>query len=122
MANWSLNHNPGNLTKWRVPATNMAPSQFMIIFASGKDRRTPGLPLHTSFKLGATSGYLALVRPDGSIATEFAPTYPPQVSDVSYGFSITQSVFTVLATNATLRAFVPTDGSVGDAWTALAFV
>ena len=69
LANWSLTDNPGNLTKWRFPATNMAPSQFMIIFASGKDRRTPGLPLHTSFKLSATSGYLALVRPDGSIAT-----------------------------------------------------
>src|ERR1043165_1655939 len=121
LLNWSLTDSSGNLSKWQFPATNIVPSQFLIVFASGKDRRTPGLPLHTSFKLSATSGYLALVRPDNSIATEFAPAYPGQFSDISYGFSITQSVFTVVATNAALRALVPADGSLGDTWTSVAF-
>ena len=42
----------------------------------------PGL-LPDSGYLGGE--YLALVRPDGTVASEFAPTYPPQRRDVSYG-------------------------------------
>ena len=42
LENWSLTDNAANLTKWQFPATNIAPSQFLIVFASGKDRRTPG--------------------------------------------------------------------------------
>jgi hypothetical protein len=39
--------------------------------------------------------YLALARPDGSIASEFKPKFPPQLPDVSYGFlpGVTQAVF-----------------------------
>jgi len=41
--------------------------------------------LHTNFKLPASGGYLALVRPDGrTVASEFAK-YPPQFQDISYG-------------------------------------
>src|SRR5438477_783408 len=116
LENWSLTDNAGDLGKWHFPATNITTHQFMIVFASGKNRRVPGMPLHTSFKLSSSSGYLALVRPDNSIATEFSPTYPPQVTDVSYGFGLTQTVFTVVGTNAPLRAFVPNDGSLGTAW------
>lgn len=50
----------------------------MIVFASGKNRRIPGRPLHTSFKLTASGEHLALIRPDGRTpAAEFAPTFPP---------------------------------------------
>src|ERR1051325_4734125 len=80
LLNWSLTDTAGNLTKWRFPATNIAPNQFIIVFASNKDRRTPGARLHTNFKLDSTGEYLALVRPDGSIATEFSPQYPPQAT------------------------------------------
>jgi len=82
----SLTDNAGNLGKWQFPSTTSPPAKAMIVFASGKNRRTPGAPLHTSFKLASGGGYLALVRPDNSIATEFSPGYPPQLSDVSYGF------------------------------------
>ena len=116
LENWSLTDNADNLGKWHFPATNITSHQFIVVWASGKNRRVPGMPLHTSFKLSASSGYLALVRPDNSIATEFSPTYPPQVTDVSYGFGLTQMVFTVVATNAPLRAFVPNNGNLGTAW------
>ena len=56
------------------------------VFASDKDRRVPGGELHTNFKLSAGGDYLALVRPDGvAIEHEFAPTYPNQLTDISYG-------------------------------------
>ncbi len=83
---WSLTDDAGDLTKWRFPATNLAAGGFLVVFASGADRRTPGSRLHTNFQLSAGGEYLALVRPDGTnIASEFKPTYPRQVPDLSHG-------------------------------------
>ncbi len=83
---WSLTDDPADLTKWRFPATNLAAGGFLVVFASGADRRTPGARLHTGFQLSASGEYLALVRPDGvSVASEFKPAYPRQVPDLSYG-------------------------------------
>jgi len=62
---WYLADSATNLTHWRFPATNIGPSQFMVVFASNKNRRIPGAPLHTNFKLSKSGEYLALVRPDG---------------------------------------------------------
>lgn len=85
---WSLTDDAGDLTKWRFPATNLAGGKFLVVFASGKDRRLPGARLHTRFQLSAGGEYLALVRPDGvTKAGEFSPKYPQQVPDVSYGFA-----------------------------------
>src|SRR6185503_17963302 len=71
---WFLTDSPGNLTRWRFPATNVPPNGFLIVFASSKNRAVPGAPLHANFSLSAGGEYLALVRPDGiTIASEFAP-------------------------------------------------
>ena len=83
---WSLTDDAANLTKWRFPETNLAAGGFLVVFASGADRRTPGSRLHINFQLVAGGEYLALVRPDGTnIVSEFKPTYPPQVPDLSHG-------------------------------------
>jgi hypothetical protein len=66
---WFLTDSTNNLSKWRFPSTNLAGGGFVIVFASEKDRRTPGARLHTNFKLSADGEYLALVRSDGGIAT-----------------------------------------------------
>ena len=58
-----------------------------MIFASNKDRRTAGAELHTNFKLSNNADYLALIAPDGSISSEFAPSYPDQFANISYGRS-----------------------------------
>ena len=44
-----------------------------------------GQPLHTNFKLKAAGEYLGLIAPNLSVVSEFAPQYPPQYPDVSYG-------------------------------------
>lgn len=83
---WSLTDDPDDPGKWRFPATNLAGGAFLVVFASGEDRRVPGARLHTSFQIAAGGEYLALVRPDGVTRTsEFAPEFPQQVPDVSYG-------------------------------------
>ena len=122
---WFLTDNTGDLAKWMFPATNLNGGACLVVFASKKDRRVPGRPLHTNFKLGAAGGYLALVRPDGAtIATQFAPGYPTQVPDVSYGFALQSATVTLVATGAALRVLVPTVANGGSAlaysWTGAA--
>jgi len=122
LLNWYLADKPSNLTKWAFPSTNLPAGNFMIVFASNKNRRTAGKPLHTNFKLSADGEYLALVMPDGvTIATQFSPTFPPQLPDVSYGFGLEAAANLLLTTNATGRVLVPTDGTLGTNWTATGF-
>ncbi len=66
LAGWSLTDDPDELTKWRFPAISLARGEFLVVFASGKNRAVAGAPLHTSFKLDAGGEYLALVKPDGT--------------------------------------------------------
>jgi len=55
----------------------------------------------TNFKLSAAGEYLALIEPDGiTIATEFAPLFPPQVADVSFGIALLASNTTFIASGA----------------------
>ncbi len=113
---WALTDTTNNLAKWRFPATNLAGGSFLVVFASEKDRRTPGGPLHTNFKLAAEGEYLALVQADGTTATsEFAPTFPVQVADVSYGIpQLGDPPFFTSGTNTAyfLRP-TPGEGNVG---------
>lgn len=88
LANWYLTDTASNLTRWRFPNTNLAANGYMVVFASGNNRRVPGQNLHTDFSLQAAGEYLALVhRPATTslIATEFTPQYPEQYDNVSYG-------------------------------------
>ena len=86
LGGWYLTDSAGDPTKWRFPETNLAGGGFLVVFASGKDRTKSGTRLHTSFQLSAGGEYLALVQPDGiTIASQYAPLYPKQVPDVSFG-------------------------------------
>jgi hypothetical protein len=86
LSGWFLTDNATDKKKWTFPAVTLAPQAYLVVFTSGKDRRDPAKPLHTNFSLNADGEYLALVRPDGVTATtEFAPTFPAQRTDVSYG-------------------------------------
>src|ERR1051325_9297442 len=100
---WFLTDKLSQLTEWRFPATNLPPNGYLVVFASGKDRRVPGAPLHTSFQLKSSGEYLGLVRPDGvSVVSEFSPQFPAQVSGVSYGLPVQQIVTTLIASGETV--------------------
>lgn len=105
LAGWRLTDEAEDFAKWIFPATNLPPGGFLVVFASGKNRLTPGAPWHTSFSLSAEGEYLALIQPDGvTVASEYAPAFPPQVDDVSYGLT---------PTNAAVQKFfaLPTPGA-----------
>jgi len=80
LSGWHLSDDSEVPEKWAIPTgTILAPFEFKVVFASGKL-----LPNHANFRLGSGGGYLSLVRPDQSIASEFAD-YPPQREDISFG-------------------------------------
>jgi len=85
LSGWFLTDKAKKPTLWKFPPGVLLPANdFMLVFASGKNRARK--PLHTNFKLTGSGGYIALVRPDGhTVASEFAPKYPPQLPDISYG-------------------------------------
>ena len=83
---WFLTDDSASLTKWRFPATDLFPGSYLVVFASDKNRSVSGTELHTNFKLDGNGEYLALVMPDGvTVAFQYAPQFPPQRTDVSYG-------------------------------------
>ncbi len=86
LSGWYLTDDLAELTQWPLPDLTLAAGEQRLIFASGKDRRSPQGPLHTNFRLSGDGEALALVKSDGtSIAFAYQPTFPPQVADVSYG-------------------------------------
>ncbi len=119
---WSLTDRANDLRQWRFPATNLPPNGYLLVFASGQDRRVPGAPLHTNFRLASDGEFLALVRPDGvTLASVYAPAYPAQVGGASFGLPLQQTETTLVRAGATSRAFVPLDGDLGSEWTGLVF-
>ena len=113
-----LTDDPNDLTKWRVPAeTLIAPGEFHVLHASGFDLVTESGELHTNFGLSSGGEYLALVRPDGtSIASEIAPGFPAQSSDVAYGVGEATATTRWIDEGSAARVSVPLDGGLGDTW------
>src|SRR5207247_1674530 len=103
------------------PATNLPAGGYVIVLPSGKNRAAAGAELHTNFQLGNGGNYPALVQPDGTVAHEFSPAYPPQRRNASYGLELQTSVTQLISTGATARVLVPVNGTLGLTWTARAF-
>lgn len=119
---WFLTDDPADLTKWELPAVELAGDEYLVVFASNKDRIDPAGELHTNFQLEASGEYLALVEPDGvTLASEFSPEYPAQLTDQSYGLAIGRDTQVLVSNNVAATAFVPTNDSLGTSWTEIGF-
>ncbi len=82
---WSLTDDPTRLEKWSFPRTVLGPNGYLVVWASELDRRVAGAPLHTNFKLSSGGEYLALLDAETHIVSEFAPAYPSQETNISFG-------------------------------------
>ncbi len=107
LSGWSLTDDPLAPDKWLFPAVTLEPRGFLIVFASDKDRALAGAPLHASFKLAASGGYLGLYQPSGALAHEYNP-YPAQYEDKPYGIQQSVATTQLVGPTASLRWFVPT--------------
>lgn len=112
LTNWYLTDNQAEKTKWRFPAASIPPGGYLVIFASGKNKRVPGQPLHTGFSLSADGEYLGLIRPNGNtVASHFSPTYPGQFADISYGTPSNLTETVMVPESSTAQWIVPTSAS-----------
>lgn len=118
---WHLTDTPKDLSHWSFPEVTVAPGEYLLVFASGKDRHQAGHELHTNFKLDADGEYLALVQPDGkTIAMQFQPKLPPLRPDVSYGIPLTDVTFPLISRQTPKWVSVPASDP-GDAWKQIEF-
>ncbi len=123
LGGWYLTDTPRNLTQWSFPAVTVDAGDYLVIFASGKDRKTPTLPLHTNFRLNGDGEYLALVGPDGvTIAHEYAPQFPDQhLPKEGYSYGLSMGGSTIVADGAPVKAWIPQDDSLGAEWLSPSF-
>lgn len=83
LAGYGLSDRADNPFKWLLPALTIEPGQFLLIWASGKDKSDPGQPLHTGFSISAGGEDIVFTRPDGVTIDSMPARYIP--TDVSYG-------------------------------------
>lgn len=86
LTDWSLSDDPALPGLWPLPARTLNPGEYLVIFASGKDRKPASGELHTNFKLSRSGEHLGLYTPDSPriMASGFVE-YPEQRNDTSYG-------------------------------------
>lgn len=107
-------------TLWTFPSVTLNAGEYLIVFASNKNRAVAGSELHTNFKISAGGGYLALADSSGAILTSF--NFPAQSKDVSYGQSQQLNENQLTATAAP-QILVPSSSSdLASNWNSLAFI
>ncbi|MCB1097463.1 MAG: chitobiase/beta-hexosaminidase C-terminal domain-containing protein, partial [Verrucomicrobiae bacterium] len=88
LSGWSLSKDPLRPAMWQFPAVDLAADTYLLIFASGKDRKSDNASLHTNFSLDLRGGYLALFGPESPRTAVYEYVdYPEQPYDVSYGLT-----------------------------------
>lgn len=118
LTGWTLSDDADEPAKWVFPTgTSLAAGEYLLVFASGKNRTAP--PLHTNFKLDSDGEFLGLYKPDGSIAHAYAPAYPRQLTDLTYGLAERKAHFVHAGSPA--RYHVPQEEDAGRDWFALDF-
>jgi hypothetical protein len=117
LTGWYLTDDSLRPKKWPFPAVSIPANGTLLVWASEKDRRQVGSPLHTNFKLSANGEYLGLMRPGataGSTAVEhdYAPAYPKQFPNISYGLEQTTLNSKIIQAGTNCRYLVPSAGTL----------
>lgn len=101
LSGWALTDDPNNLQKWTFPDISLDAGQYLVVFASGKDRKpaTANPTLHTNFRLSQTGEFLALYNVlEQQIADSVAGQFPRQFKGISYGRLASQAGYFYFAT------------------------
>ena len=120
LGGWYATDDPEDLTKWQFPATTIDPGEFLIVFASDKDRAESGEELHTNFRLSSAGEYLAIVQADGT-TIDVDLTFTQQFTDISYGPEQKDFFFDYVADGSEAQVLIPTSGADGSAWTSVGY-
>ncbi|MCK6570463.1 CotH kinase family protein [Myxococcota bacterium] len=110
LGGWHLTDDPEDPRKWILPGVTLDAHRYLVVFASGKDRRPAEGPLHTNFRLDGDGEYLALVSPDGVVVQAFEDV-PAQREDVAFGLPAEVDRFPLVSADAPARlGFGPQPG------------
>ena len=89
LAGWSLSEDADEPGRWIFPSRVLGARQYLVVFASGKDRKNPTGTnrLHTNFKLSGDGEFIGLFTPDSPriLASSFGAKFPVQRNDFSFG-------------------------------------
>lgn len=118
---WTLTDKANQPAQWAFPAVTLQPGEYLIVFASGKNRSVAGQELHTSFSLSTSGEYLGLLAPNGDVGTEFSPAFPAQYPDLSYGTSTPRTKVKLLGVGDPAQVHVPASAALGNSWRAPSF-
>lgn len=79
-----LSDKADNPFRWRFPEVSVAPGEYLLVFASGKDRADPEAEfLHTNFKLALNDEHVVFSNASGRLIDKIAVS--GMIVDVSYG-------------------------------------
>ncbi len=80
---FGLSDDYGNPFRWVFPEISIDPGEYLLVWASGKNRNNPSQPLHTNFSISSAGEEVLITHPDGTLLDELEPT--PIPTDISYG-------------------------------------
>jgi hypothetical protein len=84
LGGWFLTDDPNQPEKWPLPDRVLGAREYLLVFASGKDRA--GETLHANFKLNRNGDFLGLYNVfEKRFMDEISAPLPPQFSDMAYG-------------------------------------
>lgn len=84
---WSLSDDASNPSLWTFPDLTLPSGGYLVVFASGKDRRATGngVRLHTNFRLGGAGETVSLFDSSSPQHRRDSLSFPEQRTDISYG-------------------------------------
>lgn len=117
VSGWWLTDKTTNTALWQFPNVSIPANGTLLVWASGKDRRIAGQPLHTNFSLAKSGEYLGLYKPHATtgqpeLVNDFSPSYPAQATDVSYGRTFGSTTTTILPSGASGKYKFPTSTTI----------
>jgi hypothetical protein len=83
LGGFGITDDPTSLYKWVFPSETIQPGEYILVWASSKDRAVQGQQLHTNFKLSSTGEPIILTNVSGAMVDQAAAV--ELQADVSYG-------------------------------------
>ena len=83
---WFLSDDVSEPLKWKFPNVTINAKDYMVVFASSKNKIDSSSTLHTNFKLSSGGENIILTKPNmQDVVFAFVQDYPVQYKDISYG-------------------------------------
>lgn len=85
LSNYYLSDSEYNTNKWRFPNIVIKPKEYLVVYASGKDKcNLEDRICHTNFKLSDKGEVISLSDLNGNIISKVS--FNEQLTDISYGY------------------------------------